>query len=194
MRPDGSFLAATAKGLTLFEGTRVRSIGVFHGLPNNHVYALADWGEKTAAGTLGGLAILEGLRVVGTKTMDDSPLRHNWVSALAVLGDTLFAGTFGGGAVAFSAAGPDPMKGPLDRVDVNQNAALVCGGRLWVGTYGRGLWVYDPGLKQWSRPRARLSSENVAALAAWQDAGGREILAAATDAGLDLVDPNGPMQ
>ena len=51
--------AATPAGITTIDASGTSSLYAFHGLVNNHVYALAAEGTRILAGTLGGLSILD---------------------------------------------------------------------------------------------------------------------------------------
>lgn len=182
---DGSLAIATNRGITFQTAKGLRSIYAFHGLANNHVYCLAAFGDQLAAGTLGGLSLLKGERVVRNYTMDNSPLRHNWISALAADPDHLFIGTFGGGVMSRSRNGEwDPLAGPLDHADINQNALLIAAGRLWAGTFGAGLLDLDLASGEWNNYRVGLTSRNVTGLAAMSD----RTIAVATDAGLTVIE------
>ena len=52
-------IAATPAGLSFIARDGVRSLYAFHGLVNNHAYALGMVNDRLMAGTLGGLSILE---------------------------------------------------------------------------------------------------------------------------------------
>jgi hypothetical protein len=92
---------ATARGLTIWQDGIGRSLTAFHGLPSNYLYCCAVHGSRLYVGTLGGLAELEGLRVVRTWRTDNSDLPANWVNALLSVDGLLYIGTYGGGVCAF---------------------------------------------------------------------------------------------
>src|SRR5439155_1383349 len=105
---DGVRYALAAGGLyrrdasgwrVLIDGGGVRSLYVFHGLVNNHVYTLGIDGDRTVAGTLGGLSLLDGDLVRASYTTANSSLRHNWITALARTGKDWLAGTYGAGVL-----------------------------------------------------------------------------------------------
>jgi ligand-binding sensor domain-containing protein len=48
---------------------------------------------------------------------------------------------------------------------INPNAMLVTPTKVYAGTLGRGLWIYDRGTERWSAWTAGLPSWNVTALA-----------------------------
>jgi hypothetical protein len=158
--------AATNAGVSLFGGPVARSLTAFHGLPNNHTYAVALMGGRTYVGTLGGLAEIEGLRVGRVFTASDSRLPHNWVSALASDGRKLYVGTYGGGVVTLYPSGEIVPAAPTKNLDVNPGAMAVVDGRLYVGTLGAGAYLMDIDSGRWTRATAGLSSLNVTAVAA----------------------------
>ena len=56
----GGMVVATPAGLSLVDGSGVRSLYAFHGLVNNHVYTVATLDNGIVAGTLGGMSVLDG--------------------------------------------------------------------------------------------------------------------------------------
>ncbi len=177
---SGGMVVATPAGLTLADAGGVRSLYVLQGLVNNHVYALASDGDRLAAGTLGGLSLLENDTVQANYTTANSALRHNWISALARVGNDWFAGTYGAGVMRLDASGrwtafPD-LKGGFD---VNPNAMAQASDALYVGSLGEGLWVYSKPTGRWTNVTAGLPSLNVTAVAA-----GNGYVYAGTDNGL----------
>jgi len=162
---DGMTLATPA-GITTLTPAGAKSIYTFQGLVNNHVYALAASGSRVLAGTLGGLSILDGGQVLANFTTANSGLRHNWITAIAAVGDDWFVGTYGSGILRLDASGDwqsfADASGPLE---VNDNALLVTAGRVYAGTMGKGLYVYDRESGRWTVATAGLPSLNVTALA-----------------------------
>jgi hypothetical protein len=145
----------------------VQSIYVFNGLVNNHVYAVATWGAQTVAGTLGGVSLLEGDRIRANYTTTNSRLKHNWITALARVGDDWFAGTYGAGVMRLDAAGEWRSFADLkEGLIVNPNALVVSGGKVYAGSLGSGLYVYDRASNRWTNVILGLPSKNVTALAA----------------------------
>jgi ligand-binding sensor domain-containing protein len=128
---------------------------------NNHVYSLAASGERLAAGTLGGLSMLEGDAVSVNYTTANSGLKHNWISAMARVGDAWFAGTYGAGVMRLDASGHWTSLTPA--FEVNPNAMAQANGVLYAGTLGKGLWIYSG---RWRNVTAGLPSLNVTAVAA----------------------------
>ena len=163
---DNGMVVATPAGLSFIDNTGVRSIYVFEGLVNNHVYALASFGRETVAGTLGGVSVLEDDAVRANYTTANSGLRHNWVTAVARVGDDWFAGTYGAGVLRLSrdrqwTAFPDLRGGII----VNPGAMLVTARRVFAGSLGRGLLIFDRNSERWTSLTRGLPSLNVTALA-----------------------------
>jgi ligand-binding sensor domain-containing protein len=164
-RMDG-MVAATPAGLSFIGDGGVRSLYVFHGLVNNHVYALAAEGQRTMAGTLGGVSALEGEVVRTNYTTANSNLRHNWITAMVRVDKEWFAGTYGAGVLRLDEQGRwsgfADLHGDLI---VNPNALTVTQGRVYAGSLDRGLFVYDRASGRWTNTVAGLPSANVTALA-----------------------------
>ena len=165
-RPGGMVIATPA-GLSFVGADGIRSIYAFQGLVNNHVYALASAGDRIAAGTLGGLSLLQNEAIQVNYTTANSAMKHNWISAVARVGDEWFAGTYGAGVMRLDASGqwhtfPD-FRG---HIEVNPNAMTVERGMLYVGTLGQGLWIDNLATGRWTNTTAGLPSTNVTAIAA----------------------------
>jgi hypothetical protein len=176
---DGMMLATPA-GITILSPSGARSIYAFHGLVNNHVYALAAARSRVLAGTLGGLSILDDGRVLANFTTANSGLRHNWITAIVPVGDDWFVGTYGAGILRLDSNGAwQTFADATGLFDVNDHAMAVVAGRVVAGTLGRGLYVYDRGSGRWSVVSAGLPSLNVTAVA-WHNG----YLYAGTDNGL----------
>ncbi len=162
---DGMALATPA-GLTFIDSGGVRSLYVFHGLVNNHVYTIAAHGSRLLAGTLGGASLLEGDVVRASFTTSSSRLKHNWITAVVPLGNDWWLGTYGAGVVRMDESGQfETAEGANDMI-VNPNAMLATDRVVLAGTLGRGLYVMDRQSNRWSSIRAGLPSLNVTALAA----------------------------
>ncbi|MGH9663925.1 MAG: hypothetical protein ACRD9L_05850 [Bryobacteraceae bacterium] len=164
-RPGG-ITVATPAGLTFIDSSGVSSLYAFQGLVNNHVYALAASGNRTLAGTLGGLSVIDSGVVTVSFTTANSGLKHNWITAIARVGDDWFAGTYGAGVLRFDSAGRwqrfADLAGP---VVVNENALLATGRAVYAGTLGQGLAVYGRDSGRWRFVTDGLPSGNVTALA-----------------------------
>jgi ligand-binding sensor domain-containing protein len=163
----GGLTIATPAGLTFMDAAGVRSLYAFHGLVNNHVYALAASGDRLLAGTLGGVSVLDGDTVRASYTTANSGLRHNWITAIVPVGAEWFVGTYGAGVLRFDASGrwgtfPDLRV----RFEVNSNAMLATARSVYAGSLAGGLYVYDRASGRWSNLTAGLPSANVTALAA----------------------------
>src|SRR6266853_1239263 len=88
---DGLALATPA-GLTFLDASGARSMYAFHGLVNNHVYALGVSGDELMAGTLGGLSMLNKGDVTANYTTTSSNLKHNWITAVVPVGSEWMVG------------------------------------------------------------------------------------------------------
>jgi ligand-binding sensor domain-containing protein len=164
-RPARAIELATAGGLTEILGGRARSINAFHGLASNHLYCTAAVGPKLFAGSLAGLAEIEGLRVVRTYKTSNSGLSHDWVTALCEAGGTLYIGTNGGGVDALLPTGEwINFSDQVGKFEVNQNAMHFDGERLYVGTSQQGLLSYNTRGRRWTRFTAGLPSQNITAI------------------------------
>ncbi len=164
---SGGMAVATPAGLTFLDSGGTRSLYAFHGLANNHTYALAAAGPRLLVGTLGGLSIVEDGLVRASYTTANSGLRHNWITGVLPVGDDWFVGTYGAGILRLDDAGqwhafPDATAA----FEVNPNAMVQSGNRVYVGTLGRGLYVFSRENGRWTVWQAGLPSLNVTALAA----------------------------
>lgn len=171
---------ATPAGLTFLDAAGPRSLYAFHGLVNNHVYAVAASGKEVVAGTLGGISVLENENVAANYTVATRGLSHNWISAIVRTGNEWVVGTYGGGIVRLL---PDGRFEPFDvataRFEVYPNAMLATEQHVFAGTLGRGLYVFDRNTGRWSVITAGLPSLTVTAVAA-----GNGFIYVGTDNGL----------
>jgi len=162
---------AHGQGLSRLRGGQEQLFFALHGLPSNKVYCLAERGSRLFAGTLGGLAVLEGERVQSVYQADNSPLRVNWVSALVDCPPGLVVGTYGGGIQLLDSAGRwQEFQGVGRRLNVNPNALLVQPGTVLAGTLEAGLWRLDPAAlrgRVWPLPLPSRSVQAVLAAAGW---------------------------
>jgi hypothetical protein len=173
-------VVATPAGLSFVDSAGVRSLYVFQGLVNNHVYSVATRGTVTVAGTLGGLSVLADDVVRANYTTANSHLKHNWITALAQVDDEWFAGTYGAGVLRLDKSGEwhsfaDLQGGFL----VNPNAMTVSGGLVYAGTLDRGLFIFDRASGRWTNTTLGLPSRNVTAVVA-----GKGYVYVGTDNGL----------
>lgn len=165
LRPDGSIVAATPAGISFIDRSGISSLYAFHGLVNNHVYALAVEGPRILAGTLGGLSLLDSGLVKASYTTANSTLKHNWITALMPAGRDTFVGTYGAGVLRLNSLGQfetfDDLRGNLE---INANAMASSPRAVYAGTLDRGLAVFDQGSQRWSFFISGLPSRNVTAL------------------------------
>ncbi len=163
---DGMALATPA-GLTFMDSGGVRSLYAFHGLVNNHVYALGANGRQLLAGTLGGASLLEADEVRASFTTANSALKHNWITAVVALDGEWWLGTYGAGVVHLDSTGRfEPANGASGDLIVNPNAMMATNGVVAAGTLGHGLYVMDRGSNRWFAITDGLPSLNVTAMAA----------------------------
>jgi ligand-binding sensor domain-containing protein len=163
---DGLALATPA-GLTFLDAGGARSMYAFHGLVNNHVYALGVSGDELMAGTLGGLSLLNKGDVTVNYTTTSSNLKHNWITAVVPVGSEWMVGTYGAGVLDLDRSGHfHSFEIGSGQFEVNPNAMLVTPGYVLAGTLGEGLYLYDRQSGRWSVIHDGLPSLNVTALAA----------------------------
>jgi ligand-binding sensor domain-containing protein len=162
-----SITVATPAGLTTIDASGTTSLYAFHGLVNNHVYALAASGTRLLAGTLGGLSILDSGVVSASFTTANSGLKHNWITSIVAVGSDWFIGTYGAGVMKFDSTGRwstfADWKAP---VVINPNAMLVTDRAVYAGTLGQGLAIYSRTTGRWIFHTLGLPSSNITALAA----------------------------
>jgi ligand-binding sensor domain-containing protein len=156
---------ATPAGLTFLDANGARSMYAFHGLVNNHVYALGVSEDQLLVGTLGGLSVLGQGEILVNYTSGTSGLKHNWITAVVPVGDEWMVGTYGAGVLGLDHAGHFRSfdKASSDII-VNPNAMLVTPRHVLAGTLGEGLYVYDRETQRWTAVKDGLPSLNVTAL------------------------------
>jgi ligand-binding sensor domain-containing protein len=163
----GGLALATPAGLTFLNASGARSMYAFHGLVNNHIYALGVSGEDLMAGTLGGLSLLNKGDVSVNYTTATSGLKHNWITAVVPLGSEWMVGTYGAGILGLDRSGRfHSFEKATGSFEVNPNAMLVTPGYVLAGTLSEGLYLYDRQAGRWSVIHDGLPSLNVTALAA----------------------------
>jgi ligand-binding sensor domain-containing protein len=181
----GGMTVATPAGLTFIDREGSRSLYAFHGLVNNHVYALGGAGTEVLAGTLGGVSMLDKGIIRASYTTANSALTHNWITAVARVDDEWFVGTYGGGLFRLDTKGVwrrfSDLTGPIE---VNPNAMAVTETHVFAGTLSRGLLMFDRHAQRWTTFETGLPSINVTALAADGDH-----LYVGTDNGLVRIRP-----
>jgi len=157
---SGDFIA-TAKGLAFRENGKIRLLSTVQNLPNNSVYTTLQFGKKLYAGTLGGLAEIEGNRVVRTFKDSNSNLQTNWVTALCLANERLFIGTYGGGIFELLPSGEiRAFESETGKFTVNPNAMFTDGARLYAGTL-TGVKILDLQTQAWQTVRNVLPAETV---------------------------------
>lgn len=155
---------ATPAGLTFLDAGGARSLYAFHGLVNNHVYALGASGDELMAGTLGGLSQLDRGDVKINYTTGSSNLKHNWITSVVRVGSEWMIGTYGAGVVELDASGRfHAFDIATGAIEINPNAMLVTADYVLAGTLGNGLYLYDRQSGRWSVIRDGLPSLNVTA-------------------------------
>lgn len=167
MLPDGTMVAGTPAGVSFIEAGRISSLYAFHGLLNNHVYALGQVANRTLVGTLGGLSVVEaGLARAGYST-SNSGFRHNWITAVLATPKDVFVGTYGGGVMHGDGDGSwQPFADLPAQFEVNPNAMAASDRAVYAGTLDRGLAVFNRASSRWHWVTRGLPSLNVTAVAA----------------------------
>ena len=157
---------ATPAGITFLDALGARSLYAFHGLVNNHVYALGANGDRLLAGTLGGLSVLDAGVIQAAYTTANSSLEHNWITAIVPVESEWFVGTYGAGVLKFTANGTwESFPIASGAFEINPNAMLTTPARVYAGSLGRGIYVYEKSADRWSAIVDGLPSDNVTALA-----------------------------
>jgi hypothetical protein len=181
--PDGApdagaafSLAATRNGVAIGYGLGVllpgsRLLSAFHGLPGNQAVALLS-GDALFVGTPSGLGAIVDSRVAWRVAAGEGELPHPWVTALAFFGDALYIGTYGGGVTRRTTRPDGPAAGFFDRfvetdgLKVNPGCLVEAGGRLYLGTDGRGLFRLSADKRRFEAVHVALPSPRVTALLA----------------------------
>jgi ligand-binding sensor domain-containing protein len=153
---------ATPAGITFLDAEGARSMYSFHGLVNNHVYALGVFDDELLVGTLGGLSALQKGLVKANFTAGNSGLKQNWITAIARVGDEWMIGTYGSGVMGLDSAGRfHPYETATTPMEINPNAMLVTKDHVFTGTLGHGVYVYDRASQRWGILKDGLPSQNV---------------------------------
>jgi ligand-binding sensor domain-containing protein len=163
----GGLVLATPAGLTFLDASGAHSMYAFHGLVNNHIYALGVSGNELMAGTLGGLSRLDEGDVKLNFTTYSSSLKHNWITSVVTVGSEWMIGTYGAGVLGLDFSGHfHSFETASGALQINPNAMLVTENYVLAGSLGQGLYVYDRHSQRWSVIRSGLPSLNVTAFAA----------------------------
>jgi ligand-binding sensor domain-containing protein len=166
VRYRGGLAIATPAGITFLDSDGARSMYSFHGLANNHVYALGVSDDDLMVGTLGGLSEVKSGLVKTNYRAGDSGLKQNWITAVVRVGDQWMVGTYGSGVMGLDGAGRfHAYQTATAAVEINPNAMLVTPDHVFAGTLGQGLYIYDRLQRRWTIARDGLPSTNVTALA-----------------------------
>lgn len=159
-------VAATPAGLTFVGPSGIRSLYAFHGLVNNHVYALAPNGNTLLAGTLGGVSLLQNDRVRVSLTTATSKLKANWITAALPDEAGWWVGTYGAGIAHIDSTGHIELAdGASGDLVINSGAMISTGQFVAAGTMGHGLYLLNRSTNHWSAITNGLPSLNVTALA-----------------------------
>ena len=166
VRYRGGLAIATPAGITFLDSDGARSMYSFHGLANNHVYALGVSDDDLMVGTLGGLSEVKSGLVKTNYRAGDSGLKQNWITAVVRVGDQWMVGTYGSGVMGLDGAGRfHAYQTATAAVEINPNAMLVTPDHVFAGTLGQGLYIYDRLQQRWTIARDGLPSRNVTAFA-----------------------------
>jgi ligand-binding sensor domain-containing protein len=177
---------ATPAGITFLDADGARSMYSFHGLVNNHVYALGVSDDDLMVGTLGGLSAVQKGFVKANFTAGNSGLKQNWITAVARVGDEWMIGTYGSGVMGLDTSGRfHPFQTATAAVEINPSAMLVTKDHVFAGTLGQGLYLYDRQKQRWTIVTEGLPSTNVTALAE-----GNGYIYIGTDNGLVRIQEN----
>lgn len=171
---SGELSLGTGGGLSLLENNGIKSIYAFHGLINNRVFtqleteqeSIGHPGRKLLAGTLGGISIIGGSKVLGSLTPENSPLPIHWITALEEVDDSIFIGTYGAGVSVINPDGswaemPDFMR----KLEINPNAFFNNHEYFFAGTLDSGILILDKSQSRWLLLRDGLGSLNITAFA-----------------------------
>jgi len=163
----GGMTLATPAGLTFIDASGPRSLYAFHGLVNNHVYALGSSGRTLMAGTLGGISMLNDDQVrVNYTTANSTGLKHNWITAIVPVDNEWMVGTYGAGVLRLNTEGHfESMETGSGKFEVNPNAMLVTQDHVFTGSLDRGLFVFNRKTGRWTVMTSGLPSLNITALA-----------------------------
>ena len=139
----GGLALATPSGLTFLDASGARSMYAFHGLVNNHVYALGVSGDQLMAGTLGGLSQLNQGDVTVNYTTTTSNLKHNWITAVVRVDSEWMVGTYGAGVLASMHPGISIRLKPVPAILKSIRTRCWFGRRTcWPELWGR-AYFYD---------------------------------------------------
>ncbi len=181
--PGAAFsLAQTPEGVAIgyAQGVLVpgqKLLSAFHGLPGNQATALAG-GTSLFVGTPSGLGAIRARRVEWRVTPGEGKLPHPWVTALLGQPDALYVGTSGGVVRRLASGRFEPFVDTASYT-IAAGALAEAGGRVYLGTEGRGLFRLSRDRARFDPVRVGLPSPRVTALLPAGD-----VLYVGTDEGL----------
>jgi len=124
------------------------SINGMHGLVNNRVNCLKKVNNYLFVGTLGGISILDGLKVI--KTLSNKAFKSRWITGIEFIKDTVYIGTYGGGVYKYSLSGNVAQKEIVPiikekkRIFINLNTLFNYKNKyLLAGTLKNGIFIYN---------------------------------------------------
>lgn len=166
--PGAAFsLAPTPEGVAIgyAQGVLVpgqKLLSAFHGLPGNQATALAG-GTSLFVGTPSGLGAIRARRVEWRVTPGEGKLPHPWVTALLDQPDALYVGTSGGVVRRLASGRFEPFV-DTEAYKIAAGALVEAGGRVYLGTEGRGLFRLSRDRARFDPVRVGLPSPRITAL------------------------------
>ena len=135
------FLGSEA-GISKKSGELFNSIYGLHGLINNRVNCLKTLNSKLYVGTLGGISILDGLKVI--KNLSNKDFRAKWITSLEAVNGLIYIATYGGGIYVEENNKIIEITDKRTRLFVNLNTFYNYKDKyLLAGTLKKGIWVYN---------------------------------------------------
>jgi hypothetical protein len=133
-----------------------------HGLINNRVNSLKKVDNYLYAGTLGGVSVLDGLRVI--KSLNNKNFKSRWVTGITNVGSDIYISTYGGGLYKYSNGKISSVLNYKKRVFINLNTLVSYKNNyLLAGTLKKGLLIYNIKKRKYSFLRD-LPSLNITAI------------------------------
>lgn len=137
-----SIFIASEGGVSQKKGDLFYSINGLQGLINNRVNYLKKVNNYLYAGTLGGISILDGLRVV--KSLNNKNFKSRWITGIVNNGDKIYISTYGGGIYKYYNNEITYILKNKKRLFVNLNTLLNYKNKyLLAGTLKNGLFIYN---------------------------------------------------
>ncbi len=133
---------ASEGGVSQKRGDLFYSINGLHGLINNRVNYLKKVNNYLYAGTLGGISILKGLKVI--KSLNNKNLKSRWITGITNANDRVYISTYGGGIYEYYNNEITYILKNKKRLFVNLNTLLNYKNKyLLAGTLKNGLFIYN---------------------------------------------------